>query len=496
MAEQRTIMPIGGAAQADNEPGRWDYIRPDQYDAPINAHISAKEITAIGLVVGSLGIVVLALLAIVQGVSCWGQRYALTAGCQTATALFWSYTILAVVLALVTAALLIWGRIMRIRVEIARAAITRDPYSNPVNAFNVKDWSFQQQQSLFDQRQYAEITNAPYKILPAGLDAYSVNNSAAKSDAPQIAAPDPISLIPDSEWLTWIDRMPHLMIAGRTNAGKTTLARAVLAERAKTHEQLIILDPHDQPGKWTAQAVGGGRDFGAILAALAGVLAEMDHRFKDYDRGRTTDDFDRLTVLIDEVPALVAATMDGAKTIDPRWKSFARKLGSEARKVRICALLLTQSPLVQDIQINTYMRENFTRVALGDQAPALLNEEKDTKRRQTLLDLLRGRTYAAAMEYRGEIHVLNTDSIHQRGEHAVASRLWVPTVAQNGAGNVVGTFPNRPLMPESVQRKSRQTQIVWYAAAGYTTREILALLGGDYTEIVRYARLGRQHRTL
>ena len=480
----KTIMPLGAAAQQDNDPHRHDYIRPDQYDRPIVSKLSAAEIRATGLVIGGLGAGLLALLSIIRWLSCWGQSFDLTRGCMAASVLFWGYVSFVVVLAIAGALILLWGRVARIQAETARANITRDRYSNPVSVAAVHDLTLQQAAAFFASAQQAEIAMAPYKMLPAGLDVY--NQGSAPAEKLPVPVADAPALIADAEWLKWIDSMPHLLIAGRTNAGKTTLARAVLSERAKGREQLLILDPHDQPGKWSVAAIGGGRDFAAILDALAGVLSEMDRRFKAYDRGQATEDFDRLTVLIDEVPALVASTMDGTKTLDPRWRSFARKLGSEARKVRICALLLTQSPLVQDIQINSYMRENFTRVALGDQAPSLLSEEKDTKRRGALLDLLRGRTHAAAMEYQGEIHVLNTDGIPQRAEQKGRAQLWMPERTTPTLGMV-----GRPPMPQSVAQKSRQAQIAWLGGAGYTTREIQTLLGGDYNEIVQYARMGR-----
>ena len=458
----KTIMPLGAAAQFDNAEHRLDHIRPDQYDKPIATRMSASEIRAIGLVVGGLGVGLLALLALVQWVSCWGQSYDLTRGCVTASALFWGYVSFVVVLALAAALVLIWGRAARVQAETARANITRDRYSNPVSVRAVHDLSIDQTAAFFAMAQQAEIAMAPYKTLPAGLDVYNQGSAPATPTAPALAVDAP-ALIVDGEWLRWIDAMPHLLIAGRTNAGKTTLARAVLSERAKGREQLFVLDPHDQPGKWSVSAIGGGRDFAAILEALASVLAEMDQRFKAYDRGQATEEFDRLTVLVDEVPALVASTMDGTKTLDPRWKSFARKLGSEARKVRICALLLTQSPLVQDIQINTYMRENFTRVALGDQAPALLSEEKDTKRRAALLDLLRGRTHAAAMEYQGEIHVLNTDGVPQRAEQRNRARIWTPPhIEQIATGAIV--YPT--------WAKSTNSRIAFLLRSGYSYRQI------------------------
>jgi len=225
-----------------------------------------------------------------------------------------------------------------------------------------------------------------------------------------------LSLVPDREWLSWIDATPHLMIAGRTAAGKTTLATAILASR--TSEHLCVIDPHDTPGKWFGgTAIGGGREYDAIFAALAGLLSEMDTRYDRFNRGETH--FDRLTTLIDEVPAIVLYD-------EKAWTRFASQLGSEARKVNMSMVLLTQSHLVQNIKINSVMRENFTRIALGDQASALLSEETDRSRKQALQELLKGQAYPAAMEYRGEIHLLDTASVPSLARNAGPARLWVP----------------------------------------------------------------------
>ncbi len=303
-------------------------------------------------------------------------------------------------------------------------------------------------------------------------------------DAEIVPEEDTMRLVPDSEWLQWIDSLPHLLLAGRTNAGKTTIAKAILADRISRGEPLFVLDPHDQPGKWFGiAAIGGGRDFSAILDALDQVLVEMSSRFKEYDQGKKTEEFERLTVLIDEVPALVASTMDGARTIDGRWKGFAKKLGSEARKVRISVILLTQSPLVADVQINSYMRENFTRLALGDQVGALLSDEQDKARRQSLAELLRGRAFAAALEYKGEIHVLNTDAVPalaaRRNGHV--ARLWAPqqppvkqvvSAAAHAASAVSASVhvPAAIVYPAAMNHKN--AKIAWLLKQKYSYRFI------------------------
>lgn len=268
----------------------------------------------------------------------------------------------------------------------------------------------------------AQITYSPTIQAPKELTA-----GPAVTDV----TPRGPALIPDVDWRAWIDRTPHLMIAGRTEAGKTTLAEAIIAERAIRGELLLVLDPHYQPGKWCGlPAIGGGRGYGDVLDALGGVMAELDSRYEEFNRGRRTDEFDRLTVFVDEVPALVEWCFDGKALRDRRWMSFAKQLGSEARKVRLSVILMTQSPLVQDIMINSRMRENFNRIALGDQAGELLTEERDPKRRAALTDLLRGRQYTAAMEFRNEVHVLDTTNVPMLAQRPITpARTWSPAPA-------------------------------------------------------------------
>lgn len=238
------------------------------------------------------------------------------------------------------------------------------------------------------------------------------------AEVPALPAPT-VGLIPSSEWLNWIDQTPHLMIAGRTNAGKTTLATAVLSQRVRANELLCVLDPHDQPGKWFGiPAIGGGRDYDAIFAALAGVLDEMDRRYERYNVGENA--FERLTVLIDEVPAIVLHDKK-------RWAEFVSQLGSEARKVNMSMVLLTQSPLVRDIEISSVMRNNFVRVALGDQIGDIVRDEPDRTRRQALDALLVGQSHPAAMEYRMEIHLLDTSDVPTLAKQRTpTARAWQP----------------------------------------------------------------------
>jgi len=359
-----------------------------------------------------LTLATLALLAFVL----WGVYSAIQA-------LLWEYpwvsAVMGLLLLLAAAASLLalaYTVVMRLYLWVQSSRIIRSRFDVPIDSLMVLN---RDPISLEAAHLAYETNKIPSMINPLITTWTSPQPPQAKVEAPLLLTAG-TGLVPDREWLSWIDATPHLMIAGRTAAGKTTLATAILASR--TSEQLCVLDPHDQPGKWLGSvAIGGGRDYESIFDALQGLLSEMDARYERYNAGQTT--FDRLTALIDEVPAIVLR--------DKRtWAQFASQLGSEARKVRMSMVLLTQSPLVRDIEISSVMRENFTRIALGDQASALLSEETDRVRKQALQELLRGLEYPAAMEYRGEIHLLDTSNVPSLARSARQARLWVPAVAR------------------------------------------------------------------
>lgn len=261
----------------------------------------------------------------------------------------------------------------------------------------------------------------------------SYHQAITQLPTPQIAAladaaPQLPALSTESEWLTWTDQTPHLMVAGRTDSGKTTTVEAILARRILAGDLVLVVDPHYQAGKWLgAAAVGGGRDYAACYQVFDAARALLDRRYKSFDAGTRTEEFRRITLVVDEVPAIIAHAQMGNKALYERWLLFATSLGSEARKVRISVILSTQTPLVRDIGISSAMRENFARIALGDTAADLLRDEPSAVRKQALLELLRGRPFPAAMEYRNNWYALRNDDIPQLAQtNGAAPR--VPTL--------------------------------------------------------------------
>lgn len=147
----------------------------------------------------------------------------------------------------------------------------------------------------------------------------------------------------------------HVLVAGETGSGKTNALRAILQHR----QNVVVLDPHDEPDKWQHETIGGGRNFEAIAAYMESMAGQLNRRYQLQNRGE--GDFESLTVAVDEMPAIIAAV--GGDIADV-WRQWLR----EGRKVGLFFAAATQSTRVRTLGIEgeADLLENFTCVlALG-----------------------------------------------------------------------------------------------------------------------------------
>ena len=124
-------------------------------------------------------------------------------------------------------------------------------------------------------------------------------------------------------------------------------------------------------------------------------------------------------MLIDEVPAIYLH-------LDKAWKEFIKQLGSEARKVNISCVMLTQSPLVQDIGLNTSMQRNFRSVALDHACIRTLLDraELNKARREVVAEKMSGQDFPAAVEFSGEVFLLDRSSLEHQRDHDLIQASW------------------------------------------------------------------------
>lgn len=333
------------------------------------------------------------------------------------------------VMALLTLAARAWLSVQHARVLRSRHGVPLDV----VQQLQLHPWQLEQQ--AID----LELARAPYLQFP-NLSTQSVSHILPKAqDTGSPALPEPsVRAVSDSRWRSWLLEAPHLLISGPSGSGKTTLAKAILGDTS-ANADLLILDPHDAAGKWPLPAIGGGRDYAAIYVRISDLLNEMDRRFKQLQQGASH--FTPITVLIDEAPAV--ALYD-----QKQWTFLASRLTSEARKIGIRLLILGQSHLVRDLGLSSLVRRNLGLVGLGAQALDLVTEERDSRRRSQLLDLVRGNTYVAAYSYRAQIEVLDVINVPQIAAKPLTAHVWKPSIWNEGDG------PDRAI-PDSLRTDGR-----------------------------------------
>lgn len=205
----------------------------------------------------------------------------------------------------------------------------------------------------------------------------------------------------------------HLLIVGETGSGKSTVARAILTERARRGEHIVILDPHARPSTWAGlEAIGGGRNYPAIEAALKELQRELDTRFAQYSADDTYSPT-RLNIIVDEIPSIAVKC--------PSWQEFFTTLSCEARKVNMSLICLTQSRLVDMLGIKGRgdVRENFTELLLGDKAIKAVPEAAQDQ-------------YPAVLDHRGSIQRVSTTQLPQLSNRVIEHNvLWQVPVPEN-----------------------------------------------------------------
>lgn len=409
----------GEEAQLDNEAqSRHDYIRYGQIEQPQFRHDTPGVIRAWGIIAGLFWLLLLVFSWLLRVGLCWGEsEYFISTECSVARGFAWLAMIAPFLIGVALAGVELWRRTTLTQSEALRTRITRDRYSNPIDAAAIIEKTQAQLWNELLLATKAELEMAPYKQLPAGLDSLSLSSSS-KSDTLGAAAPqlaEQLQATPVSEWLGWLDERPHLLLAAETGGGKTTTTKVILAHRIANGEKVFLIDPHSSD--WLGvPSVGGGEDWNEVTAALGSVAEEYRARLeareaylaetgKELDRSH----FERLTVLLDEANNTQGALDNGPRGKVTPWKEFVKVLGSGARKVNISIILLCQSANVEDLGISGGMRQNFTRVALDDRniKQMVQFEETNPERRKALYAALEGRSYPATVVRGSQVYLLD-----------------------------------------------------------------------------------------
>lgn len=127
----------------------------------------------------------------------------------------------------------------------------------------------------------------------------------------------------------------NLLIVGGKGTGKTTLLAALVARRQGNH---IVLDPHNEPGKWgTLRVIGGGRDYAAITRILTDAMQSLQVRYGRMNK-QPGASFARTTFVWDEWRSIARSVAEAGDVVT--------SIVTEGRKVRLCVLAATHNDTV------------------------------------------------------------------------------------------------------------------------------------------------------
>lgn len=299
-------------------------------------------------------------------------------------------------------------------------------------------------ESIFADKQ-AAMMRATKQVAPLATNFHYELNSETDSSTP-LALPEPIDVIkPMAEWMAWIDEQPHTLLGGRTKAGKTWLATALLERRIDSGCDVLVIDPHSSD--WMGLPTAGGSGIPERKAALRAVLNEYLRRMgaREEHKRRTGhelphDYFDPLIVLIDESNAML-------EELAAEWKTVLKQVASGSRKVGIALLLLAQSPLVEDLGISGAMRENFSRVALDERTvQTLIDSERDRARKLALQAAFKTIDRPAAAQIGAQVWLLDRRGLSP-GNTSVGARVWAGWDFANGCEVSSVSAQNAPTTP-------------------------------------------------
>lgn len=113
-----------------------------------------------------------------------------------------------------------------------------------------------------------------------------------------IAQPFTLNRPDPDAWVSELVNYPSVLVFGAPGSGKTTFAEELVTRRSS--HQVIAIDPHYQPGKWSgAEIVGAGFDYPAITAFMLDLLNIVQHRYQAYSQGVTQ--FPPITIIAEEL---------------------------------------------------------------------------------------------------------------------------------------------------------------------------------------------------
>lgn len=158
---------------------------------------------------------------------------------------------------------------------------------------------------------------------------------------------------------------------------------------------------------------------------------------------------------------------------------------------------------MRDLGLSSLVRRNLGLVRLGPTAIDLVLNERDSRRRAQLIDLLRGQPRTAAFAHKQQVEVLDVASVPSLAARAFTPEAWHPSVLPDEDMGLAGEndTPRTDGRTDGGQRdaaKLREGLVLMWKRDGRNRDQIrqalneigLGLTNQEYTEILARHGLG------
>lgn len=118
----------------------------------------------------------------------------------------------------------------------------------------------------------------------------------------------------------WVDTLINpsvLLVFGADGSGKTTFAFELIRRRIESGHDVVVLDPHNEKGKWgSLPVIGGGNDHKAIEQELYALERLCKERYALLNTGQCTpNDFQHKTYVVEEMTAYASKVKNASSLL-------------------------------------------------------------------------------------------------------------------------------------------------------------------------------------
>lgn len=163
---------------------------------------------------------------------------------------------------------------------------------------------------------------------------------------PMLEAPGRVAL------LDLLEREQRLLILGPSGSGKSSLLKHVVSQKIRNDTKVLLCDPHGSRPKWGphVDAVGFGERFEQILETFQALEFEHKERIRKIEFGHAERDFQIVTVVIEEVQALVEYFTGAGVDIG----YFIRMFLTRTRKTGLDIIAVSQEDSVKALGVEGF----------------------------------------------------------------------------------------------------------------------------------------------